>query len=77
MDRPTIPDVLDRFRSYHAREPSWGALHVVLDDINLTDAHVRQGQDFARERGDEEGYALGEILLKMTITQRLWLALNA
>lgn len=39
----TVPDVLERFQMYH-REPGnscWGSLHIVLDDGNLKDHHVK------------------------------------
>jgi hypothetical protein len=74
VNRPTIPEVLDRFRAYRWHEPAWGALHIVLDDGNVKNADVRFCIELARERGDEEGRALAEILLTMTRTQRLKLA---
>ena len=74
IHKQTIPDVLDRFRAYRERHPSWGALHVVLEDLNVGDDSVRRCLDFARDDADEEGHALAEILLTMSRTQRIRLA---
>lgn len=74
MIKPTIPDVLDRFRAYHASNPSWGCLHVVLDDENVEDRSVRYCREYAHAEGDAEGAALAEILLTMSQTQRLRLS---
>lgn len=74
MTKPTVPDVLERFRAYHAREPAWGSLHVVLEDCNMEDAAVRRCAAYAEERGDEEGAALAAVLLTMSKTQRARLA---
>ncbi len=68
--KPTIPEVLDRFVAYLNAHGAWGSLHVVLDDGNVHDDHVRGCIEWATEQGDEEGRQLGEILLKMSVTQR-------
>lgn len=41
--KPTIPDVIDRFRAYFAQPSNgaWGSLHIVLDDNNVDDDSVR------------------------------------
>ena len=68
----TVPEVLERFQMYH-REPGnscWGSLHIVLDDGNLKDHHVKFCIEFAEKRGDREGAELGKILLQMSETQR-------
>jgi hypothetical protein len=66
----TIPEVLDRFVAYYRgpRGGAWGSLHIVLDDHNIEDHSVQFCIDNAGD--DEEGAALGEILLKMSKTQR-------
>lgn len=69
--RRSIPDVADRFRAYHAREPVWGALHSVLDDQNVNDASVLYCIEEANRRGDTEGAELGAILLTLSKTQRI------
>lgn len=33
--KPTIPEVVDRFAAYYARNPAWGSLHVVLMTVTL------------------------------------------
>jgi hypothetical protein len=69
-DRVTIPEVIDRFRRYHALNPLWGSLHIVLEDTNVDDHHIDFCVDYAVENGDAEGKALAEILLTMSKTQR-------
>lgn len=69
-ERPSVPQYADRFRAYHAKNATWGSLHVVLDDFNLNDANVRACIESARECADLEGEDLGHILLKMSKTQR-------
>lgn len=68
----TVPSVIERFRVYHALPGNcaWGSLHVVLDDCNFENGHVQYSIDAARQDGDSEGAALGEILLQMSRTQR-------
>lgn len=70
MTRPTIPDVLPRFRAYHERHFAWGALHIVLDDDNCDNASVEHCVKWAQESGDAEGEALARILMSMSKTQR-------
>ena len=69
--KPTIPEVRDSFRAYLAQHPTWGSLHIVLDDGNVEDSSVEFCLDFARECGDAEGERLARILLRMSKTQRL------
>lgn len=69
--KPSItPELLARFRAYYLKHPTWGSLHVVLDDDNLHDAHVAYCLDWAEGIGDEEGAALARILLPMSRSQR-------
>lgn len=72
--KPTIPEVVDRFRTYHEAHPAWGALHIVLEDGNVADCYVFYCAERAEEVGDEEGAALARILLQMSKTQRRKLA---
>lgn len=80
MSRPSaeiaVPDVLDRFKVYHAKESNlaWGSLHIVLDDHNVKDHHVEHCIQYAEEQGDTEGAELGRILLKLSKSQRLKIA---
>jgi len=68
--KPTIPEVLDDFRAYYERNPAWGALHIVLDDVNVADHFVESCIEWAERDGDAEGARLGRILLRMSKTQR-------
>lgn len=68
--KPTIPEHVERFAAYYAKEPVWGSLHVVLDEPNYSDADVAFCIEVARSRGDAEGEALAEILMRMSKTQR-------
>jgi hypothetical protein len=66
----TVPEVIERFASYHEEYAAWGSLHIVLDDFNLADHHVQFCIDYAEEKGDIEGAELARILLKMSPSQR-------
>lgn len=68
--KPTIPDVIARFRAYHAEYLAWGSLHIVLDDNNVDDDSVAFCKAWALEHGDAEGAALADILATMSKTQR-------
>lgn len=70
-NRPFItPEIIERFAAYYSANPTWGSLHIVLDDLNLETSHVAFCVDWAERYGDVEGKALAEILLSMTRTQR-------
>jgi hypothetical protein len=69
--KPTIPEVRDRFVAYHKKHLAWGALHIVLDDGNVENKHVRFCIQSAESEGDTEGLELARILLRMSKTQRL------
>lgn len=77
--RPTVPDVIERFRAYHALPDNgaWGSLHIVLDDGNVDDDSVRFCIDWANKYHDTEGEELAHILLQMSKTQRLRLSRGA
>ena len=70
-NRPSVtPEILERFRAYHAKHSAWGSLHIVLDDNNLYDDSVRFCAECAERDGDSEGYALAMELLTYSRTQR-------
>lgn len=75
-DRPTVPEVLPSVRAYCAKPGNavGGSLHIVLEDNNVDDSDVEFCRQWAVERGDIEGVALAETLLRMSKTQRLKLA---
>lgn len=62
---------IPRFQAYLDANPTWGSLHVVLDDGNTEDSHVAWCQEYAAEEGDQEGYELAGLLLQMSETQRI------
>lgn len=72
--KPNINEFLERFKAYHRKNPSWGSLHVVLDDGNVKDVFVRGCIEYAIQTGDAEGEFLGRVLLQMSKTQRSKLA---
>lgn len=57
-------------RAYLAANPSWGSLHVMLCDANLSNEIAQFCADYARESGDEEGAALADLCVRMTASQR-------
>lgn len=77
-DRPTItPELVDRFAAYYAEHLAWGALHIVLDDANLSDSSVDYCIEWAVAQGDTEGEALARILRGLTRSQRFRLGRKA
>lgn len=72
MSKPTIPEVMPIVRAYLAKPENGvgGNLHIVLDDGNVHDDHVKFCIDQSIERGDKDGEYLGRILLSMSFTQR-------
>lgn len=70
MQKPTVPEVIDRFRAYHRLNPAWGSLHVVLDDGNTRDTFLEGGPAYAESVNDHEGAELYHILQRMSRTQR-------
>lgn len=59
----------ERFRAYHRRNPTWGALHVCLDDGNWW-ALDEQSAVRAEETGDREGAALVRLVMQLSESQR-------
>lgn len=64
------PITIERFKAYYERNPSWGTLHVVLEDGNLEDSHIAFCRNAAIQEGDHDGKELCDILLKMNCIQR-------
>lgn len=62
---------LERFRAYYDVNPTWGNLHIVLDDENIQEDHIKYCIKRCVDHGDEAGYYLGNLLLKMSKSQRL------
>lgn len=73
LPKPTVPEVLPFVKAYLAKDGnmSGGSLHIVLDDGNILDRHIKFCIEYARERGDKDGVKLGELLLRTSKTQRI------
>lgn len=67
-----MSEVLLHVTAYYAKpgNAAGGCLHIVLDDGNVQDEHVKFCRDYAAQEGDEDGVALAELLLKMSVAQR-------
>ena len=76
MTKPTLPEVLPRFKAYVARpgNGAGGSLHIILADGNDRDGHVQFCLEWAQQHKDVEGAELAQILLVMSRTQRRKLA---
>jgi MOSC domain-containing protein YiiM len=70
MNRPSIPDVLERFRAYYRLHPVGGVFYITLENGNVKDGHAMECWRRAHEEGDPEAIELAVILLQMTPTQR-------
>lgn len=79
--KPTIPEVLPAVNDYYRRvindempNGNGGCLHIVLEDGNVHDSHVRDCLRTAVDNRDLEGLLLCLVLLEMSPTQRLKLS---
>ncbi len=72
MIKPTVPQLLPLVQAYYEKpgNSSGGSLHIVLDDGNTEDHHVRWCLKFAESCGDDDGAKLASLLLQMSRTQR-------
>lgn len=73
-NKPAVPDVVERFAGYYQANATWGSLHIVLEDGNVSDRSVEFCEQYAKESGDLEGAELAATLLRMSKTQRLKLS---
>lgn len=71
-DKPTIAEVAPLLRAYYAKPGNsmGGVFHIITEDGNYEDHFAQECLTFAREDGDPEGIALGELLVRMSGTQR-------
>jgi hypothetical protein len=69
----TVSEVLPIIREYYNKpgNGNGGSLHIVLEDDNVADKHIKWCITHAVEVGDSGGEYLGRILLTMSKTQRL------
>lgn len=70
-ERPTVPDVLPLLQAMYQRHCGGCCLHIVTDDDNVEDDHMRWALDYARAQGHPDCIAAAEMLAQMTATQRL------
>ncbi len=75
--KPSIPSVIHLFADYYSKNASWGSLHIVMDDGNVTDDNVRFCKEWARKENDKEGERLSDILLLMSKSQRIRISKKA
>lgn len=73
MKKPTVPEVMPLIEAYYAKSGNGvgGSLHIVLEDGNVEDHHVRWCLECAEKHGDTDGVELAKLLLAMSKTQRL------
>lgn len=70
---PVTPELLARFRAYHARHGAWGMFHTCLDDGNYS-TFTNDGVSTWPVEGTEEERELASILEQLTPTQRAKIA---
>jgi len=70
--KTTVPGLIEMVVTYYNKPGNevGGNLHIVLDDGNLQDDHIRFCIDQAKTCGDVDGEVLGEALLCASKTQR-------
>jgi len=68
--KPTIPEVIEKFKHYLKDNPLGGCLHIVLCDGNTDDQSVMFCKRACIARGDLLGSELCDILLTMSRFQR-------
>ncbi len=69
-NRPVITSALKKRFIEYGIGTCWRSLHITMDDGNIDNHHVEFCLKDALAKGDTEGAALAEILLKMSKTQR-------
>jgi hypothetical protein len=70
-NKPLTHEQLIRFSRYYESNPTWGPLHIVLEDGNVKDSDVQYCIEAAERKGDKEGAELAKILLTQSKSQRL------
>jgi hypothetical protein len=73
LDRkPAIHELVAATKAYYSlpNNAAGGKLHIVLDDGNIKDEHIKWCIDYALRLGDNEGVMLGRMLLNASKTQR-------
>lgn len=73
-NQPLSKENFDRFARYQRDMGGNSVFHIVLEDKNIKDSHVKFCRDLAVKRNDVEGLALADILMGMSKSQRIKLA---
>lgn len=66
----TLPMVVPLARAYYENHRTGGILHIVLDDGNLEDGHMRWCLERARLKGDIEAGFLAMLVMALSPSQR-------
>lgn len=64
------PKDLAELALYHHRNPTWGVLHIVLEDGNVEDSDVDFCIEKAIERNDRDGLKLARMLRRLSPDDR-------
>ncbi len=77
MGKPTVPEVLPLIQEYYRKPENCvgGNLHIVLEDSNVENSHIKYCLEQAKTAGDKDGVRIAELLFQMSKTQRRKLAL--
>lgn len=70
-NQPISDADLELFREYYAKNPTWGSLHIVLEDGNVKDTHVQHCIEYAMSKNDGLGEGLARLLLTKSKSQRI------
>lgn len=73
-NQPLSKEDFTRFKRYQSNQGSTSVFHIVLENKNIKDCHVKFCRELAVKRKDEEGLKLADILMGMSKSQRLKLA---
>jgi hypothetical protein len=70
--RPTVPLVVLKAREFYTKHGNGcgGVLHIVLDDGNVEEAHVRFCRDEAVKKDDHDAIDICDDLLELTAEER-------
>lgn len=68
---PRLVAAMDDLQGYYSVKPAWGAVHIVLDDGNVSDADVDFCIQWAKENDDVWGQEIAELLRQVSPEQRM------
>lgn len=73
-NQPLSKEDFARFKRYQANTGGNSVFHIVLENKNIKDSHVKFCRELAVKRKDQEGLELADILMGLSKSQRLKLA---